>query len=239
MLGAGYSPIPAIPAGAPVASPRLLMGYSTPGKAREDLNQQRQERSEGSLGEGALGETAVCSLCLTQREDHGCMSLESTKAPNKAHGKSRWTQEEGNSSCVPKDSQASTDPPNCVREAGLTWSKAIKHSCIQGCGSQAAMTLKAKACKPTSNHPSTVHHLGKLVSLGAAPPSTRSFHWESPGETASLVPRVEQRQLAALNSKLRITPSPQQGERAHPHTHPFSLCGQNHTSTCAALRRHL
>ena len=101
------------------------------------------------------------------------------------------------------------------------------------------MTLKAKACKPTSNHPSTVHHLGKLVSLGAAPPSIRSFHWESPGETASLVPRVEQRQLAALNSKLRITRSPRQGERAHPHTHPFSLCGQNHTSTCAALRRHL
>ena len=188
-------------------SPRPDCSWATaaPGKAREDLNQQHQERSEGSLGEGTLGETAICSLCLTQREDHGCMSLESTKAPNKAHGKSRWTQEEGNSSCVPKDSQASTDPPNCVREAGLTWSKAIKPGCIQGCGSQAAMTLKAKACKPTSNHPSTVHHLGKLVSLGAAPPSIRSFHWESPGETASLVPRVEQRQLAALNSATHNT----------------------------------
>ena len=63
--------------------------------------------------------------------------------------------------CVPEDDPASTDPPDCMREAGLTWSEGIKHGCVQGCGSQAAMTLKANASKPTSNHSSAIHRLGK------------------------------------------------------------------------------
>ena len=80
---------------------------------------------------------------------------------------------------------------------------------------------------------------GEAGLFGGSSSFYQEFKLESPDETASFGPWVEQRQLSALNSKLRITPSPRQGEWAHPPTHPFSLCGHNHMSTCVALQRHL
>lgn len=61
---------------------------AAPGKA-EKARRVRATARRRAPGRRDTGETAARLLCPTQREDHGRVSLESMKTPNKTYGKSR------------------------------------------------------------------------------------------------------------------------------------------------------
>lgn len=72
------------------------MTKALPGGAKETQYHHWQEQSAQALEEMTFGEIDVCHACdsTRSREDHGHISLESMKIPNKGDGKSRWTQKE-------------------------------------------------------------------------------------------------------------------------------------------------